>query len=181
MGKNELVNLTAIPFPELFEDYRAKGPEKFRYLHTHPFLVVLHSPDDEPYQLQVDTAESTADSLSAYTASREDLAKKHVVLLIKSSHDSDVARIKVGRARNSDITIRSSRISKLHCMFHIKKDGYLLEDMGSVNGTAVNSSVLKKGKPVKLKDGDIISIWRYAFEFIEADSFLEILERFPEE
>jgi hypothetical protein len=92
MGASELVNLEAVRFTDLYKEYCGKGPEQFRYLHMHPFLVVLHSPDDKPYQLQVDTAESEADGLSAYTASREDLAKKHVVLLTKSSHPSTEPR-----------------------------------------------------------------------------------------
>ena len=107
----------------------------------------------------------------------------HLVITKSGRHAAEARLGEVtvlGRDATADVTLPSEAVSRHHARISRTDDGYLLEDMGSVNGTAVNRNVLKKGKRVKLKDGDIISIWRYAFEFIEADSFLEILERFPE-
>ena len=48
-------------------------------------------------------------------------------------------RISVGRARNNDIFIRDSSVSKLHCYFTTMNRELTLHDAGSRNGTMVNS------------------------------------------
>jgi hypothetical protein len=181
MSKGQPANLAAIRFTALAEEFWEKGEERFRYAHLHPFLVILHTPADEPYQMQAHTVEATAGGLTKKRPTKDELSKKYVIPLSKSPRNSYLSQITLGRARNNDIIIRSSRISKIHCMFHRDEEGYLLEDMGSVNGTSINGTPGEKGKPVRLYDGDVIGIWRYVFEYVELDSLVDVLDTWPGE
>jgi hypothetical protein len=173
-------NIATRPLTELVEELQEKGEEVFRYAHLHPFLVLLQSPADEPYEPHVKTVDGGPDGPAGLKVSKEELAKEYAVLLTKSPRNSYEAKITVGRARNNDIVIRSSKISKIHSVFHkTDEGGYQIEDMGSVNGTAVNGKAIKKDQAVALADGDVISFWRYIFEFVELDSLVKILRKIP--
>jgi hypothetical protein len=173
-------NIATRPLVELAEELQEKGEERFRYAHLHPFLVLLQSPADEPYEPQVKTVDGGPEGPAGLLVSKEELAKEYAVLLTKSPRNSYEARITVGRARNNDIVIRSSKISKIHSVFRkTEEGGYLIEDMGSVNGTAVNGTTIKKDQAVALSDGDVISFWRYIFEFVELETLLQMLHQVP--
>jgi pSer/pThr/pTyr-binding forkhead associated (FHA) protein len=61
----------------------------------------------------------------------------------------------IGRLPESDVRIQDSQASRRHAEVRPDADGYVLADLGSLNGTAVN------GVPVKehvLVDGDEITI-----------------------
>jgi len=47
--------------------------------------------------------------------------------------------------------------------------------LDSVNGTAVNGTQLGDNQKARLKSKDVISFWRYTFEFHQTDSFIEFL------
>ena len=48
-------------------------------------------------------------------------------------------------------------------------------DLGSLNGTAVNGNRLQNNQKARIKSKDVISFWRYTFEFHEASSFIKFL------
>ena len=63
----------------------------------------------------------------------------------------------IGRGSDCDIVIPKRQISRQHAQIERDDSGYLLRDLGSKNGTYVNSQEVR-GDPYRLKDGDEIQI-----------------------
>lgn len=54
----------------------------------------------------------------------------------------------------------SSIISRVHAIVHVERDGFYLEDVGSLNGTSINGELLQDGR-MKLHSGDRITFGSY--------------------
>ncbi len=67
----------------------------------------------------------------------------------------DKAEAFVGRDLNNDIVINDPEISRRHARFYNQGNGYILEDLGSTNGTFVNGQRLLG--PHVLRPGDMIT------------------------
>jgi pSer/pThr/pTyr-binding forkhead associated (FHA) protein len=68
--------------------------------------------------------------------------------------------ITVGRATQDtpwDIALQDRAVSRPHCRFSKKAEGWTLMDLGSANGTQVNGADVT-AEPRLLKDGDVVSI-----------------------
>jgi DNA-binding winged helix-turn-helix (wHTH) protein len=61
----------------------------------------------------------------------------------------------IGRSNDCDIVIPDRQISRYHVRIEYDGNGYLLQDLGSKNGTVVNG-VSVSGRPYRLNDGDEI-------------------------
>jgi pSer/pThr/pTyr-binding forkhead associated (FHA) protein len=55
----------------------------------------------------------------------------------------------IGRGTECDVVIQDLKASRRHCQLSRKEDGFLLEDLGSRNGTFVNGQRI--AAPVLLK------------------------------
>lgn len=88
-------------------------------------------------------------------------------LLVVEPHDTGLdpgeripllAQASIGRGRENDITLDDSFLSADHARLSWNGKGWVLEDLGSTNGTRIN------GKPVKrataVKPGDTIEFGR---------------------
>jgi pSer/pThr/pTyr-binding forkhead associated (FHA) protein len=75
----------------------------------------------------------------------------------------DLLLIVVGRHPDSDARIDSSRVSRKHCCLAIDRDGVLVRDLNSRNGTRVNGRRIKVGV---VRPGDELGIahLRYRLE-----------------
>lgn len=85
---------------------------------------------------------------------------------VEESYVLDNNRV-IGRAMNSEISIADPFLSSRHARFLLKEGKYYLEDMGSTNGTYINSNRLGM-IPVALKDGDKIRAGQMDFLFVSA-------------
>jgi serine/threonine protein kinase len=87
-----------------------------------------------------------------------------VGLVIKSSGKSmrlaSLATV-IGRASESDIILRSGRVSKRHCQILIEDDGVWVEDLDSANGTSLNG---KRVRRALLHDHDTLDVAGHQFE-----------------
>ncbi len=73
----------------------------------------------------------------------------------------DQNEIIIGRETNSDICIDNITVSRKHARITKSPADFLVEDMGSINGTFVNGHWVSK----KILDtGDEISIGKYSLE-----------------
>ncbi|MDP2344450.1 MAG: adenylate/guanylate cyclase domain-containing protein [Deltaproteobacteria bacterium] len=61
----------------------------------------------------------------------------------------------VGRHTENDIQLLDPEVSKAHLVIRKAKDGFVLEDLGSANGTLVNGQKLSRHV---LQDGDLIAV-----------------------
>ena len=62
----------------------------------------------------------------------------------------------VGRAFDNSICIDDSRVSRYHAVIEEHKDGFYLNDLGSINGTSVNGEPVASAR--RLEDGDVVSV-----------------------
>ncbi|MEW5941691.1 MAG: FHA domain-containing protein, partial [Chloroflexota bacterium] len=62
----------------------------------------------------------------------------------------------IGRDASSSIAINDAEISRKHSRLSFQGGKYVLEDLGSTNGTFVNGQRL--AGPVVLKPGDVVSL-----------------------
>ena len=67
----------------------------------------------------------------------------------------DRAVVVVGRHRRCDIRIASPRVSRRHCWLALDRDGVLVRDLGSTNGTRINGRRVDRGV---LRPGDELTI-----------------------
>ncbi len=72
------------------------------------------------------------------------------------------AEISVGRLPENDIVIDNLSVSRKHAVITSRKDGYLLRDLGSKNGTLLNDRPVSEAK---LSKGDVIVIGKYEILF----------------
>jgi pSer/pThr/pTyr-binding forkhead associated (FHA) protein len=67
----------------------------------------------------------------------------------------DRGLIVVGRHHGCDARIVSGRVSRRHCCLALDRDGILVRDLGSTNGTRINGRLVEVGL---LRPGDEIRI-----------------------
>lgn len=70
-----------------------------------------------------------------------------------------------GRSRNCNICLPMDDISKEHAEVYLTKDGWMIADLNSENGTYLNGELVFDAYP--LYDGDVITIGSYSFMFRE--------------
>jgi hypothetical protein len=88
-------------------------------------------------------------------------------------------QITVGREEDCDITIPDRQVSRHHAIFRFTPAGSTVEDLGSKNGTFVNSQRITE--PVKLKEGDEIKVsFVQTFLYLSSDATLPLNELPPE-
>ena len=77
-------------------------------------------------------------------------------------------QIVVGRDTTADITISDAEVSRKHARFYLQGSAYMLEDLGSTNGTFVNGQRLMG--PHALKNGELIMLGENVGLVYEASS-----------
>ena len=79
------------------------------------------------------------------------------------------SEIVIGRDVNVDVVINTAEVSRRHARLYLDGNVYVLEDLGSTNGTFVNGQRLTT--PVSLRSGDLIMLGEAATLVYEASQF----------
>ena len=67
--------------------------------------------------------------------------------------------IGIGRSSSNRIQLHDSSVSREHCSIAMRRDGQIVvADLGSANGTTLNSSQLQENEARILKEGDVIYV-----------------------
>jgi len=77
------------------------------------------------------------------------------------------ARCKVGRVDENDVILVDPGISRVHARFQGRRGVYLVEDLGSSNGTRLNGELIEG--PEVLRDGDYVGIGQATVQFSNLD------------
>lgn len=81
--------------------------------------------------------------------------------------------IHVGRDPDCEIVVPDRQVSRVHAKFTLNKNGVLLEDLGSKNGTFLNGILLES--PTILEEGDIVQIALVqSFFFLSSDATMPL-------
>ncbi len=90
--------------------------------------------------------------------------------------------IRVGRSAPCEVIIDHGSVSKEHAHLIPSKEGLLLEDQGSTNGTYLNSRRIEAGTPIKIRPDDTVAFGRgTGFQLLDPPGFyryLDLLRRF---
>jgi pSer/pThr/pTyr-binding forkhead associated (FHA) protein len=77
----------------------------------------------------------------------------------------------IGRDPECQIVVPDRQVSRFHARISHAKDGVLIEDLGSKNGTSLNNTIISD--PIYLQDGDFIHIALVQqFVYLSSDSTL---------
>jgi hypothetical protein len=132
--------------------------------------VLPHQTEDETTTITfmpVESAGEVADD--EVTISVEEVAGDLGMLVVKRGPnagarfvlESDVTR--AGRHPDSDIFLDDITVSRRHAEFHRKTSGYLVRDVGSLNGTYVNRERVEEGE---LHSGDEVQIGKFRLVYL---------------
>ena len=66
--------------------------------------------------------------------------------------------ITIGRATTCDLIVGHRSVSRIHARLHAVSDGFLIEDLGSSNGTRVQGEPVAQGKSAAVAFGDVVEI-----------------------
>ena len=111
--------------------------------------------------IDADTEEMSAADLSAV----ESLPEGSAMLLVQRGPDAgsrfllDADHISVGRHPSSDIFLDDISVSRRHATFTRRDRGFVVSDLGSLNGTYVNRDRIDGD--VLLSGGDEVQIGKY--------------------
>lgn len=73
-----------------------------------------------------------------------------------TAYDLPEGVTQVGRADENDVVLSGDLVSRKHCRVHVKGESVVFEDLGSRNGTRLNSAPVVGS--VDLKSGDVVGI-----------------------
>ena len=167
-------DLDSLSVDDLAGELKKWGEEAFQQKYSHPFMVVVYTPPGDSELVDPKTVETDVSEVS--TSPRRTTGMK-CVPVVKSDRNAFKSKVTVGRAKNNDVILRAAKVSKLHAAFVQDARGFQVTDMGSANGTVVTGVRLKKNQMVRLKTGDMVSFWRYVFEFFKPEDFLALLRK----
>jgi pSer/pThr/pTyr-binding forkhead associated (FHA) protein len=79
----------------------------------------------------------------------------------------------IGRSPDADLVLNHADISRLHGKFFFQGGNFYFSDLGSRNGSIINSKLAEKNQAYILNDGDIIRIGDFVLEIEEVISYSE--------
>lgn len=86
----------------------------------------------------------------------------------------------VGRDEQRDFVVNHDTVSSRHAclIYEEQRQAYLLVDSGSTNGTCLRGRPLAAGKPVPLRDGDVVTFGKLDFMFFSPQGAYRYLRQF---
>ncbi|RID81307.1 hypothetical protein BRARA_A03896, partial [Brassica rapa] len=85
--------------------------------------------------------------------------------------------IRIGRVvRGNEIAIKDAGISTKHLRIVSDSENWIIHDLGSSNGTILNSDTLDPDTPVNLRNGDVIKLGEYTSIVVSFESGVQVEE-----
>ena len=166
--------MTSLRAYDLALELRDNTRAAFLARYPAPFLLQAINPEEASGVRGFKTEAATAPMSAVRLISegfelRRDLRETVAHIVEKRRESPWQDRIIVGRARNGDIVIEHSSVSKVHAHITTREDGTLMvRDVGSRNGTRVNGVVVGAETPLPLRKGAILGIGDIELELVDA-------------
>jgi hypothetical protein len=137
--------------------------------------LIITLPATNGDQLAFDTRSASRDRLMRAAAA----ARSRAVFAVEKSERSPYStHISLGRARNCDVVLRDSTVSKLHAQLYESNGRWHVVDRGSANGTSLNGTPLGRDQPLPIAAGDRIKFG--TLQCLVADARILLHEFGPE-
>lgn len=166
-------------------EVREKSRDQFAKTYQNAFLLlhIEERPTDHQWTFKTQTLSSTGISVAQAMAKQglklsPELAQYYVFPVVKAMNNPWPERISVGRARNNDIVLADSSVSKLHAHFSFG-DGTKqhLTDAGSRNGTRINEEALVEHVRTAVRPGDVITFGGTTVTYLDAAGLYELIAK----
>jgi hypothetical protein len=152
--------------------------EDFVEAHPQYFLLFYKEDPSKSGDWTFRTSTVRASQMGLKTMMRAEASRYQVFSLTKAAESPWQERISVGRARNNDICILETSVSKLQAHFWLNEEGQMqITDAGSRNGTLVAETVLKSGENTPLTVGDLITFGAVSMQFVDAGTLYDTIKR----
>ncbi len=132
---------------------------------------------DHPFLLGLTPAHAFSDDLGGEdteTGRRADAPRRRdegplALLGVRKLNQALPSAITLGRADSNDLVVRDTFVSKVHALFRHSGGRWELADAGSRNGSWVGNDRLEpRGPSLPLINGDVLTIGRTAFFFLDS-------------
>ena len=132
-------------------------PDEASYLAAHPQPVLLVEPSRASFAVSDANGETQHGDAWDETASdgtRRIDPEAQVAWLEKTGASDDSKAVTVGRSRKSDVVLRHGEVSKRHAALRpLVQDLWVIEDLGTTNGTFVDEVPVPASESLRLQDG----------------------------
>jgi pSer/pThr/pTyr-binding forkhead associated (FHA) protein len=82
----------------------------------------------------------------------------------RTTYSLAAGALTLGRRSSAEIVLADAKVSRDHARVERAGDGFVVEDLGSLNGTLLNGEHLSGRSP--LRDGDTLTIGHSTFRFV---------------
>src|SRR5499426_2985966 len=125
---------------------------------------------DEEFLLPLPCSPTLPFSRSSIPSLRLICSMPRLIVRATPAHGDSVVdlnrpRITIGRSARNDLCVEDPFASRLHAEVRKRGDAFWIADLGSANGTLINSARLTA--PVQLRDRDIVRIGETEIEYSE--------------
>lgn len=157
------------PMQAFLQHATGAGETEFLAVHPDPvFVIAPFASDEDPKVSTVAGAPRPHEGGLSWVAT---VAKR-------PGSNVFTAMVTIGRARNNDVELNSSTVSKFHAYVTLDAGGPVLVDAGSTFGTFVHDHRLApRRERHALRSGDGVRVGSVAMTFLDARAFYEHLRR----
>jgi hypothetical protein len=141
------------------------NPEGANYCQKCGAFLAGASPEDTTIAYQLDeTGELHAVDLESAAASGAALVIRSGGGRSGESFSLAGERMRVGRSPEAEVFLDDVTVSRNHAVLVRRRDGYYIDDLGSLNGSYVNRRRIESHL---LQNGDELQIGKYKLTFLE--------------
>ncbi len=159
---------------EIAEHARRLTRDGFVFRFANLFLAVKEA-GDEPEVSKIRFETKVVDFASGGKGAAPVIGWE-IFEVVKAPGNPYPERISLGRARNCDLVMRDSSVSKLHAHFRVKMGGgFELVDLESQNGTRLNGVTLLAHQPHAVGAGDEVQFGAVVAKVVDAGGLYDLL------
>jgi len=152
------------------DELRRLGDTVWKRAHRTPMLIVMGR-TAELVEEAKNKSWNGKTVLATPSGEVRHMALVNRVFPVEKAPHSPRGPILVGRSDDNDVAIPEYSISKRHCFFDFLPEGIMVTDCGSTNGTFVGEQRIQPFEQTLVRDGQTLSLGRFAFRFRTAAGF----------
>lgn len=173
--------MEALSIQALVDELKKLGEAQFSARHSAPAILRRDNTteaDDQGFHTAFMSHNALRQAVASGSGSMRPSAIGQVYFLTKREGGAFSDRVGIGRARNADVHLPLSRVSKYHAFLTASEDGgFAITDAGSKNGTFVDGERLEARATVRLDNGQELGLGPYRFVFYTPSGFVMAVKR----